>query len=149
MVNFTNCMCIGDICGLERLHFLVLILFLYTFLAVYFCAQHWKLTHLLANLMLFSVIYLSVAFPNWSWNQTPYYWRKFLRRCSRNANFDRTAVSYYFYRVGAAACFILKGLQKQKIGSAFKILGRELGPSGVSPNQLSRWKLAFSPLKHV
>ena len=29
------------------------------------------------------------------------------------------------------------------------ILGRELGPSGVSPNQNSRWKLAFSPLKHV
>ena len=29
------------------------------------------------------------------------------------------------------------------------ILGRELGPSGVSPNQHSRWKLAFSPLKHV
>ena len=29
------------------------------------------------------------------------------------------------------------------------ILGRELGPSGVSPNQRSRWKLAFSPLKHV
>ena len=25
-------------------------------------------------------------------------------------------------------------------------LGRELGPSGVSPNQNSRWKLAFSPL---
>ena len=29
------------------------------------------------------------------------------------------------------------------------ILGRELGPSGVSPNQRSRWKHAFSPLKHV
>ena len=29
------------------------------------------------------------------------------------------------------------------------ILGRELGPSGVSPNQRSRWKLAFSPLKYV
>ena len=29
------------------------------------------------------------------------------------------------------------------------ILGRELGPSGVSPIQSSRWKLAFSPLKHV
>ena len=26
------------------------------------------------------------------------------------------------------------------------ILGRELGPSGVSPNERSRWKLAFSPL---
>ena len=29
------------------------------------------------------------------------------------------------------------------------ILGRELGPSGVSPNQIPQWKLAFSPLKHV
>ena len=29
------------------------------------------------------------------------------------------------------------------------ILGRELGPSGVSPNQRSRWKHASSPLKHV
>ena len=29
------------------------------------------------------------------------------------------------------------------------ILGRELGPSGVSPNQRSRWKHAFSPLRHV
>ena len=29
------------------------------------------------------------------------------------------------------------------------ILGRELGPSGVSPNQSSRWKLAFSLLKHL
>ena len=29
------------------------------------------------------------------------------------------------------------------------ILGRELGSSGVSPNQPSRWKHAFSPLKHV
>ena len=29
------------------------------------------------------------------------------------------------------------------------ILGRELGPGGVSPNQRSRWKHAFSPLKHV
>ena len=29
------------------------------------------------------------------------------------------------------------------------ILGRELGPGGVFPNQRSRWKLAFSPLKHV
>ena len=29
------------------------------------------------------------------------------------------------------------------------ISGRELGPSGVSPNQRSRWKHAFSPLKHV
>ena len=26
------------------------------------------------------------------------------------------------------------------------ILGRLLGPSGVSPNQRSRWKHAFSPL---
>ena len=33
--------------------------------------------------------------------------------------------------------------------SAIVILGRELGPGGVSPNQNSRWKLAFSPLKHV
>ena len=31
----------------------------------------------------------------------------------------------------------------------FCILGRELGPSGVSRNQCSRWKHAFSPLKHV
>ena len=31
----------------------------------------------------------------------------------------------------------------------WNILGRELGPSGVSPNQRSRWKHAFSPLKHV
>ena len=30
-----------------------------------------------------------------------------------------------------------------------KIIGRELGPSGVSRNQRSRWKHAFSPLKHV
>ena len=30
-----------------------------------------------------------------------------------------------------------------------QILGRELSPGGVSPNQSSRWKLAFSPLKHV
>ena len=30
-----------------------------------------------------------------------------------------------------------------------EILGRELGPSGDSPNQRSRWKHAFSPLKHV
>ena len=30
-----------------------------------------------------------------------------------------------------------------------QILGRELGPSGVSPHQRSRWKHAFSPLKHV
>ena len=29
------------------------------------------------------------------------------------------------------------------------ILGRELDPSGVSPNERSRWKQAFSPLKHV
>ena len=29
------------------------------------------------------------------------------------------------------------------------ILDRELGPSGVSPNQSSRWKHAFSLLKHV
>ena len=29
------------------------------------------------------------------------------------------------------------------------ILDRELGPSGVSRNQRSRWKHAFSPLKHV
>ena len=29
------------------------------------------------------------------------------------------------------------------------ILGRELGPSGVSPNQRSRWKHALSLLKHV
>ena len=29
------------------------------------------------------------------------------------------------------------------------ILGRELGPSGVFPNQRFRWKLASSPLKHV
>ena len=29
------------------------------------------------------------------------------------------------------------------------ILGRELGPSGGSPNQRSQWKVAFSPLKHV
>ena len=29
------------------------------------------------------------------------------------------------------------------------ILGGKLGPSGVSPNQRSRWKHAFSPLKHV
>ena len=29
------------------------------------------------------------------------------------------------------------------------ILGRELGPSGVSTNQRSRWKHAFSPLKHI
>ena len=29
------------------------------------------------------------------------------------------------------------------------ILGRELDPCGVSPNQRSRWKHAFSPLKHV
>ena len=29
------------------------------------------------------------------------------------------------------------------------ILSRELGPSGVSPNQRSRWKHVFSPLKHV
>ena len=29
------------------------------------------------------------------------------------------------------------------------ILGHELGPSGVSPNQRSLWKLAFSTLKHV
>ena len=40
---------------------------------------------------------------------------------------------------------------KQKIPKSVsvRILGRELGPSGVSPNQNSRWKLAFSPLKHV
>ena len=30
----------------------------------------------------------------------------------------------------------------------FLILGRELGPSGVSPNQRSRWKLVISLLKH-
>ena len=24
-----------------------------------------------------------------------------------------------------------------------------IGPSGVSPNQHSRWKIAFSPLNHV
>ena len=30
-----------------------------------------------------------------------------------------------------------------------RILGRELGPGGVSPNQRARWKHAFSPLKHV
>ena len=35
------------------------------------------------------------------------------------------------------------------INAIFFILGRELGPSGVSPYQNSRWKLAFSPLKHV
>ena len=35
------------------------------------------------------------------------------------------------------------------VGHWCGILGRELGPSGVSPNQNSRWKLAFSPLKHV
>ena len=29
------------------------------------------------------------------------------------------------------------------------ILGREIGPGGVSPYQRSRWKHAFSPLKHV
>ena len=29
------------------------------------------------------------------------------------------------------------------------ILGRELGPCGVSLNQRSRWKHASSPLKHV
>ena len=29
------------------------------------------------------------------------------------------------------------------------ILGRDIGPSGVSPIQRSRWKFAFSPLKHV
>ena len=29
------------------------------------------------------------------------------------------------------------------------ILGREVGPSGVSPNQHSQWKHAFSSLKHV
>ena len=29
------------------------------------------------------------------------------------------------------------------------ILGRELGPSAVFPNQSSRWKLAFLLLKHV
>ena len=37
---------------------------------------------------------------------------------------------------------------REKLGKT-SILGRELGPSGVSPNQNSRWKLAFSPLKHV
>ena len=30
-----------------------------------------------------------------------------------------------------------------------RILGREVGPSEVSPNQRSRWKHAFSLLKHV
>ena len=29
------------------------------------------------------------------------------------------------------------------------ILGRELGPSGVCPNQVSRWNYAFLQLKHV
>ena len=29
------------------------------------------------------------------------------------------------------------------------ILGHELGPGGISPNQRSRWKHAFSLLKHV
>ena len=33
--------------------------------------------------------------------------------------------------------------------SKYTILGGKLGPSGVSPNQRSRWKHAFSPLKHV
>ena len=36
-----------------------------------------------------------------------------------------------------------------KDNSLISILGRELGPSGASPNQRSRWKHAFSPLKHV
>ena len=36
-----------------------------------------------------------------------------------------------------------------KCGVKIIILGRKLGPSGVSPNQRSRWKHAFSPLKHV
>ena len=34
-------------------------------------------------------------------------------------------------------------------GHVRQILGRELDPGGVSPNQRSRWKHAFSPLKHV
>ena len=41
-------------------------------------------------------------------------------------------------------------LHRQVKTEAFPfILGRELCPSGDSPNQRSRWKHAFSPLKHV
>ena len=43
-------------------------------------------------------------------------------------------------------CFSFRG---NRTIFGWDILGRELGPSGVSPNQRSRWKLAFSPLKHV
>ena len=38
---------------------------------------------------------------------------------------------------------------QQTVQKVSAILGRELGPGGVSPNQRSRWKLAFSLLKHV
>ena len=34
-------------------------------------------------------------------------------------------------------------------GASCVILDCELGPSGVSPNQRSRWKHAFSPLKYI
>ena len=56
----------------------------------------------------------------------------------------------------ASACHLRKLAGQQAMGDfprlsqtqllSWEILGRELGPSGVFPNQRSRWKHAFSPL---
>ena len=54
---------------------------------------------------------------------------------------------------GVKVATTLKNCDGQPIETATEcslvILGRELGPSGGSPNQSSRWKFAFSPPKHV
>ena len=51
------------------------------------------------------------------------------------------------YQMYFTLCVIM--INVLKVYSISVILGRELGPSGVSPHQRSRWKLAFLPLKHV
>ena len=69
----------------------------------------------------------------------------FICQLSKYLTMVSTATGLYFWLINAQNPMVWD----QNLYYFIDIFGRELGPSGVSPNQRSRWKHTFSPLKHV